>query len=177
MIRRFARPYARAILDVTQTPDRAKALRDELQSFENARAGSPDLAAMFANPGIESGAKLGIAATIAKRLGLSDLAGKVIEVLIANRRINDLGAIVDALSEMIRQETNTVLAVVTAAHPPTDAERDELQHALEGRFGRSVEVRVSVDPSLIGGFVARVGSEVYDASVAGKIEQFRSSLI
>lgn len=176
MIRRFARPYARAILDVTKSPERSLALRDELQKFEAARAASGDLAAMYANPGIEIDAKLKVTSAVAKKLGLTDLAVKVLEVLIRNYRINQLAGIIDGLSEMVRQETGTILADVRSAHEPTQAELQQLQGTLERKFGRKVEVKVSVDPELIGGFVAKVGSAVYDASVAGKIHKFRESL-
>ena len=176
MIRRFARPYARAIMDVVQSPDRATALVDELRRFEQARAGAAELHDLYANPGIDLAAKTNITRTIAQKLGLSDMAVKVLEVLIRNHRINELAAINEALLALIRQETGTVAAEVRAAQQPTPAEIEELRRTLEKKVGRKVEVEVSVDPALLGGFVAKVGSEVYDASVAGKINKFRESL-
>ena len=47
---------------------------------------------------------------------------------------------------------------------------------LEKKVGAKVDIDITVDPELIGGFVAKIGSEVYDASVSGKIEKFRESL-
>ena len=176
MIRRFARPYARAIMDVVQSADRAAALLDELRRFEQARKSAPELHEVFANPGIDAGTKTNVARTIAQRLGLSDMAVKVLDVLIRNHRINDLGAITEALAELVRQETGTVAAEVRAAQKPTPAELEDLKRTLEKKTGRKVEVEVSVDPSLLGGFVAKIGSEVYDASVAGKINKFSESL-
>ncbi len=113
---------------------------------------------------------------IAGKLGVSDLAVKVLEVLIRNHRINDLGGIVEALASYIREATNTVAADVRTAHALSDAERAELQSTLERKFGRKVELGLTIDPALLGGFVAKVGSEIYDASVVGKIERFRESL-
>ena len=176
MIRRFARPYARAVMDVVQSPDRAAALLEELRRFEQARKGAPELHEVFANPGIDTGSKTNVARTIAQRLGFSDMAVKVIDLLIRNHRINDLGAINEALAELIRTATGTVAAEVRAAQQPTPAELEDLKRTLEKKTGRKVEVEVSVDPSLLGGFVAKIGSEVYDASVAGKINKFRESL-
>ena len=99
-----------------------------------------------------------------------------LEVLIRNHRINDLGGIVEALASYIREATNTVAADVRTAHVLSDAERAELQSTLERKFGRKVELGLTTDPALLGGFVAKVGSEIYDASVVGKIERFRESL-
>ena len=176
MIRRFARPYARAIMDIVKSPDAASKLRDELAAFERVRRSARDLQDLYANPGFEPEAKINVSAEIARRLGLSDLAVKVIGLLIRNHRINDLAVIVAALSAMIRTATNTVAAEVRAAHQPTPAEIESLRKTLESKFGQKVEIDVTVDPTLLGGFVARVGSEIYDASVVGKIEKFRASL-
>ena len=176
MIRRFARPYARAIMDVVQSPDRAAALLEELRRFEEARKGSAELHDLYANPAIEAGIKSNVTHTIAGKLGLSDMAVKVLDVLIRNHRINDLAGINEALVNLIRQATGTVAAEVRAAQQPSPAEIEELTRTLEKKVGGKVEVAVSVDPALLGGFVARIGSEVYDASVAGKINKFRESL-
>ena len=176
MIRRFARPYARAIMDVVKTPDAAAALLDELKRFEQARKGSAELQALYANPATDAASKLGVTRTIGKRLGLSDMGVRVLEVLIRNYRINDLEAINAALAAMVRQATGTVAAEVRTAQQPTPSELDELRRTLEKKVGRKVEVDVTVDPALLGGFVAKIGSEVYDASVAGKINKFRESL-
>lgn len=176
MIRRFARPYARAIMDIVQSPEAASKLRDELAAFEKVRQSAGDLQELYANPGFEPEAKIQVSAEIARRLGLSDLAVKVVSLLIRNHRINDLGAIVAALSAMIRMATNTVAAEVRTASQPSPAEIESLRETLETKFGRKVEMDVTVDPTLLGGFVARVGSEIYDASVVGKIEKFRASL-
>lgn len=176
MIRRFARPYARAIMDVAQTPEKAIALRDELTAFEQVRKSSADLQAMYANPGIEFDAKNKVTAAIAKRLEMSDLAVRLLDVLIRNRRINDLSNIVAGLATMIREATGTVAAEVRSASALSSKEEAELRAMLERKAGAKVDVDITVDPSLIGGFVAKIGSEVFDASVSGKIEKFRESL-
>lgn len=177
MIRRFARPYARAIMDIAKTPQVAAAVRDELARFEQVRAAAKDLQEVYANPGIAADAKRKITRTITQKLSMGELSSRVLEILIQNHRINDLGSIVEGLAEMIRQATGTLAADVRAAHPLSDEERASLARTLEAKFGRKVEVTVTTDPALLGGFIAKVGSEVYDASVSGKINRFRESLI
>lgn len=176
MIRRFARPYAKALFEVSASPEKANALRAELQRFEKVRESAPDLQDLYANPGIEFSAKSAVTHTIAGKLGLSDLAGKVLDLLTQNHRINDLSAIVEGLAEMVRQATGTLAAEVRSAKELSNQELAELRQTLEKRFGRRVEVTVKTDPALLGGFVAKIGSEVYDASVSGKIQKFRTSL-
>lgn len=176
MIRRFARPYAKALMEVTNSAEKANALRAELERFEQVRMSSTELQELYANPGFDFAAKSGVTQTIARKLGLSDLAGKVLDLLIQNHRMNDLRAIVDGLAEMVRRATGTLAAEVRAAQPLSNQDLAELRRTLETKFGRRVDVTVTTDLSLLGGFVAKVGSEVYDASVAGKIHKFRESL-
>ena len=176
MIRRFARPYARAIMDVIQSPEKANDLRAELATFEVARKTARDLHELYANPGIENDVKLQVTAQIAKRLGLSEMAVKLLDILIRNHRINDLGPIVEALASYINEALNVAVAEVRVAHRLDDGEIAELRKTLEKKAGRGVELQLTTDPTLLGGFVARIGSEIWDASVAGKIEKFRASL-
>jgi F-type H+-transporting ATPase subunit delta len=176
LIRRFARPYAKAIMEVTQSPEKANAIRHELERFEAVRKSSREMHELYANPEIEHDAKMKVTTAIAKRLGLSDMAIRVLSVVIANRRMNELEPIVEALAEMVREATNTVAAEVRSASKLTADEESRLRQTLEKKAGRKVEMTVTTDPTLIGGFVARIGSEVYDASVLGKIDKFRESL-
>lgn len=176
MIRRFARPYGRAILDVAQSPQRANTIRAELDKFSQALRESQELQDVYANPAIENEAKFKVTHAIASRLGLSDLTGKVLEVLIRNHRINQLDAVVEALAQMVNDALNVAIVEVRSAHKLTEQELAQLRKTLEQKAGRRVEVRVETDPSLIGGFVAKIGSEVLDASVVGKINRFRESL-
>jgi len=177
VIRRFARPYARAIMDVVQSPEKANALRFELARFDDVRKSSTDLQELYANPGIEHDQKLKITQTVAKRLGLSDMAVKILDVMTRNQRMNDLDAIVDALATMVREALNTVAVEVRSAHRLNEQEQAELRRTLEKKVGRKVELSITIDEELIGGFVARIGSEVFDTSIVGKIDRFRESLI
>ena len=176
MIRRFARPYARAIMDITGSPATANDLRRELEQFDAQRRKSTDLQELYANPGIESDVKLKITQQIASRTGLSELAVKVLDVLTRNHRINDLGAINDALAAYVNEALQIAVADVRTAHELNDDEQNQLRQTLEKKLGKKVELRLATDPTLLGGFVAQVGSEIWDASVAGKINKFRASL-
>jgi F-type H+-transporting ATPase subunit delta len=163
-------------MDVAGSPEKAAALRDELTQFERVRKSSRDLQEMYANPGIDHGSKNKVTAAIAGKLELSDFALRLLDVLIQNRRINDLSDIVAGLATMIREATGTVAAEVRSAGELSSKEEAESRAMLERKVGAKVDLDVTVDPRLIGGFVAKIGSEVYDASVSGKIEKFRESL-
>ena len=176
MIRRFARPYAKAVIQLAGSPEKAKLVADELAYFERARSGSPELMGLFANPGVDYATKSRVVAGIGAKVGLSDLAGRFLDVLVKNYRINDLGQILESLHEMINIRLGIATAKVRTAQPLGEVEKTKLIQALAQRVGKQIELEVTTDPSLLGGFVASVGSEVFDASVTGHIEKFRHSL-
>lgn len=176
MIRRFARPYARAMMDLAGTPQQADALEKELRKFEAARSASAELANLIENPGVDAEGKLRVVRELARRIGVSDLGGRLLEVLLRHHRLNSLGAVLDAWRELINQALDVTVAEVRAAHALDDGERRSLQSALESRFGRKIDLRLATDPALLGGFVATVESEVWDASVRGRLAKFRESL-
>jgi F-type H+-transporting ATPase subunit delta len=163
-------------MDVVGSAEKASALRTELTRFDEVRKSSTELQELYKNPGIEYAQKSKITQTIAQRLGLSEMAVKILDVLTRNHRMNGLTPVIEALAEMIRTATDTVAADVRSAKPLNDQEQAELRRTLEKKAGRKVELTIKTDPELIGGLVAKIGSEVFDASVTGKIERFRESL-
>jgi len=176
MIRRFARPYARALMDTADTPAKANELRGELERFASALRGASDLRELYANPAIDQQTKLGVTEQLARKMKASELAAKVLEVLVRNNRINDIDAILEALAAYVNKELGVAVAEVRSAK---SLNADEIQHladTLSKRVGKKVELDIRTDPKLLGGFVVKIGSEIWDASVAGKINKFRESL-
>ena len=176
VIRKFARPYARAIIDAAGSPQKANELRGELMRFENALTTSAELRDFYANPGIEESAKLAVTSQLAVKMKLGDLARKTLEVLVRFHRINDLSAILAALVSYVNQALGVAVAEVRSAKSLTPDEIQQLAETLSKKTGKKVELDIKTDPNLLGGFVARIGSEIWDASVAGKINKFRESL-
>ncbi|MBV8517781.1 MAG: ATP synthase F1 subunit delta [Acidobacteria bacterium] len=176
MIRRFARPYARAIVDAAGSAAKANEVRGELMRFAKALETSSDLREFYANPGIELDAKLAVTKQLASKMKLSDLAAKSLEVFVRFHRINGVGAIVAALAEYVNRDLGIAVAEVRSAKSLSPEELEQLADTLSKRTGKRVELDVKTDPSLLGGFVAQIGSEIWDASVAGKINKFRETL-
>ncbi len=176
MIRRFARPYARAIMDAAGSPENANAIRGELMTFANALRGSEDLRALYANPGIDEASKLEITRQLAGKMKASELGARTLEVLVRHHRINDIDAINDALGAYVNAALGVAVAKVRSAKALNPDEIRDLADTLSKRVGKSVELDIKTDPTLLGGFVVQIGSEIWDASVAGKINKFRESL-
>lgn len=175
MIRRFARPYARAIMDAAGSPAKANELRGELLRFAAALRSSHELRDLYANP-VDEATKLKITSQLAKRMQASDLAARTLEVLVKHNRINDIDAILDALKAYVNAALGIAVATVRSAKPLGADEIQQLADTLSTKVGKKVELDIKTDPKLLGGFVVQIGSEIWDASVAGKINKFRESL-
>jgi F-type H+-transporting ATPase subunit delta len=91
-------------------------------------------------------------------------------VLIDRRRVGSLAEIAEAFEVLLDERLGTVRANVTSALGLSDSQKARLQEELSGLTGSPVRLRFAVDPGLIGGIVARIGSTVYDGSVEGQLE-------
>lgn len=176
MIRRFARPYAQALLKVAGGTDEAVAVRDQLRGLRDAMVAVPALAKMAANPAIPMAEKHRVLDRVGERLGLGDLAFRFVFLLLSNYRLQHLPAVVETLEAELNRRLGVATAEVTTAQPLDEAERSTLAAALGKILDRRVEMKLAVDPALIAGFRARVGSTLYDASLQGQLDRLASRL-
>lgn len=176
MIRRFARPYAQALIKAAGTLDAAQALRDELRSFRDAMAAVPGIAKMATNPAVPMERKSAIVGEIASHLGVQGLAERFLLLLLDNYRLQHLPTVLDALETELNRRLGVATAEVTTAQPVEDGETERLREVLVKMLDRKVELKLSVDPDLIAGFRARVGSILYDASLRGQLDRLADRL-
>ncbi|HET8945902.1 MAG TPA: ATP synthase F1 subunit delta [Candidatus Polarisedimenticolia bacterium] len=170
--------YARALAEIAGEND-AKALEALTVEIEllAATAGSdPALLRFFDSPSANAADKTAAAASLAKQAGLSDLAARFFKVLVENRRVGALKGIAAALEERRDRAANIVPAEATFATEPGPAEEKAIQQALEKMTGSRVRLSVKVDPDLLGGAVARVGSRIYDGSLRTRLQSLHRLL-
>jgi F-type H+-transporting ATPase subunit delta len=176
MIRRFARPYARALMAAAGSPAAASAVRGELLLLNAAVRTSEELRSLYANPAIDTETKLNVTRQLTRKGKISELAANFAEALVRNHRINDISAILEAVAEYVNAALGVAVAEVRSAKTLTPDEMQELAATLGKKAGKKVQLDVRTDPKLLGGIVVKIGSEIWDASVAGKLNKFRESL-
>ena len=176
MITRVARPYARALIDTCASTEQAQQVSSQLAAFVEAMQKVPALASMAANPGIPLDAKQKAVADVGASIGIGSEAKRFLALLVQNYRLPHLPEIVDGLNELVKQRLGVVTAVVDSAAEMDERQRGELKQLLEQELGKTVELQVAIDPSLLGGFVAQIGSRRYDVSLSGQLDRMSEQL-
>ncbi len=169
-----ARRYARALFEIAETDQDFDGWLRDLRSIQTVLE-DPTVSAFLENPAIATEQKLRL---IDHALG--DIGTKprnFVYVLVENGRTGLIGDVVAAFSELLDRRRGLVHARVTTAVHLNEEETDYLTRRLEELTGRRVVLSTSVDPSILGGFVARIGDQLIDASVRGRLNALRESLM
>lgn len=172
-----ARRYARALHALASEARRAEAVADELATFQELLATDQALRDALLRPWVKAATKRAIVLEIANRLGLSPLTRNFLALVAQRRRLDVLGEILAAYRARVDEAAGRIRARVRSAAPLPDAERAALRERLGRRLGKTVLLDTEVDPSLLGGFVAEVGSRVLDMSVAGQLAALRERIL
>ena len=104
------------------------------------------------------------------------LTASVVSFVVSTGRARDLPAIIEKLVERSAAEREHALAEVRSAIPLSDEQKERLAKALSDAVGRQVEVKVIVDPEVLGGLVARVGDIVIDGTVRHRLDQLKEAM-
>lgn len=175
--RRSAERYARALFEVAlieADPDR---VGRELASVADLARSHGELARAFTHPAIPPQAKRRLVGAIAERLGLAPVLRKLLLLMADRDRLGLLAELEEAYRDRLRQHHRIVRAHVTTAVPLPADRAEALARSLEEATGRTVELTTHVDPGILGGVVARLGSLVFDGSVARQLERLREALV
>jgi F-type H+-transporting ATPase subunit delta len=175
-MRSSAARYARALLDVAikeSDPERAE---QELAAFVDLVQQHPDLQRALANPVVSAADKRAVVQQILDRQQPTSPAGKLVLLLASRGRLALLSDLLEVYRERLREHRNVVQAEVTTAVALTPEREAQLQQRLAAATGRVVTMTTKVDASIIGGVVTRIGSTVYDGSVATQLAKVKDRL-
>jgi len=174
-----AHRYANALADVVtaqNSPVRPEIALAELQAFDAMLRGSPELQNALVTPAVPSGRKKAVVDRLAAALQLSRTSRNLLFVLIDHRRIALVSAIVQTLEVVLDERLGFARAEVASPRELTAEQRTALNGRLEQLTGKRIRMRFSLDESLIGGVVTRIGSTVYDGSVRGELAALQRRL-
>ena len=174
-----ARRYAKALADVVTAPGStldAAGVLSQLRAIQSVIDSSADLRNAFASPAVSPSRKRAVIARIVDPMGVVKQVRNFLFVIVDHRRVLEFASIVDAFEHLIDHRLGFARADVSSARELGEAQRAALEIQLSRLAGRSVKLRFQVDPALVGGVVAKVGSTVYDGSVRGQLDGLRTKL-
>ncbi len=173
--RASASRYARALFDVADPAGRL-GIDEELAAVSTLFAEQTELQAVFASPSVPLAVKRSIVRAVVQRAAVSDPVSKLLTLLAERDRLGLLADIAAVFHERVLTEQNVLLAEVTTASPLSTDEEKTLQARLSAATSKQVTITSRVDPAIIGGVVARIGSTVYDGSLANQLARIRERL-
>jgi F-type H+-transporting ATPase subunit delta len=169
-------PYAEAFLQVAESRKEVDQVVDQAKAVLNLWNQSVELREAMASPVLEVDAKkAALEKLFADQLTPSFL--NLLKLLADRQRIGILNAVLERMLELYRDQRNIALASVTSATALDEQQQAELSKKVQAVAGTDkLEINLSVDPNLIGGFVVKVGSKVIDASLAGQVRRLGLAL-
>ncbi|CAB4715748.1 MAG: ATP synthase F1 subunit delta [Actinobacteria bacterium] len=167
--------YARALFEIARAEGTLDTVEDELYRFARALEGSEALRNSLTDEQIPASRRQSIVEDLVGG-SASPTTVQLVSMVVGSGRGRDLPAIVDSLVARASSAKNLELAEVRTAVPLTGEQESRLAAALAAATGKSVNLKVVVDPSVIGGVVATIGDTVIDGSVRSRIEQLKSRL-
>jgi F-type H+-transporting ATPase subunit delta len=168
---------ARALLEVAareSDPDRVGA---ELDLVADAMRTQPEVQGLLLNPGVTAARKVQALQVIASSLGLTPLVSRLLTVFAERECLGVVPDLAGAYRTRLLERRNIVSAEITTAVPLSEETADSVGRALGQASGKQVLVSTRVDPAIIGGVVARIGSTVYDGSVTTQLARMRQKLV
>jgi F-type H+-transporting ATPase subunit delta len=167
--------YAEAFLEIARAERRGGAIEDDLFRFARALDANDELRAALTDRTLPAERRVAIVEELMGGVALPVSVGLVTMVVGADRA-GELPAVVDRFLELSAEERKHEVAEVRAAVPLDERLRDRLAKALSEATGKDVEVKVVVDPNVLGGVVARIGDTVIDGSVRHRLDQLKERL-
>jgi F-type H+-transporting ATPase subunit delta len=174
-VSRFARPYAQAFLETVPPGYDVEAFLEAAGTIQRAIAQDPRLKHFLTAPSIPVDAKRRVLNDLAARAGVDEVGRRLLGLVLEKRRIVALAEIFSTIRAVHDRISGILEAQVTVAAPLEEAERARIEEALARQTNRRVRMKVEVDPKILAGFVAKVGSEVFDASAVRAIERFHKT--
>lgn len=175
--RASASRYARALLDVAVKEADPEQVGRDLAAFAALVDQHADLREALTNPVVPAPSKQRVVTELIAKIGLKAPVSKLLVLLAGRDRLVLLPDLVQVYNERVEELKGIVRAEVTSATEITPEQAAQLQQRLSKATGRTVTLTTKTDPALIAGVVARIGSTVYDGSVATQLDKMREKLI
>jgi len=170
--------YASALVDVVTGPRGMEAAQatQQLRAFAAVLAASAELRNALTSPAVSAARKQAVVGRLAEKLGVAKMARNFLLVLSDHRRIAALPQMIDCFEILLDERLGFVRADLRSARELDERQKTALAGELSRLTGKQVRPHFTLEPELIGGVIARIGSKVYDGSVRGQLDSLARRL-
>ncbi len=168
--------YAAALFELADEAGSLDAAEGHLDALSAALAESADLRALVSSP-IYSREEQGAAmAAVCRAMEIGAPTANLIGLMAAKRRLSSLPHVIRAFRAQLAKRRGVVSAQVRAAAPLSDAQREELERVLRAAAGADIALDITVDETLIGGLVVKLGSKMIDTSIRSRLSRLQTAM-
>ncbi|WP_298136118.1 ATP synthase F1 subunit delta [Flavobacterium sp.] len=168
---RAAIRYAKAILDIAQSSGKAESVNNDMKSIVNAIGDSPELKEFLASPVIKMDVKKSATSEIFSNV--QNETNSLFQLLFENKRFEILESIAKEYKRLFDESNGIEVAKVTTAIAITPELESKVLAKIAEFSNKKITIENTIDPSIIGGFILRVGDQQYNASVANKLGELK----
>ncbi len=168
--------YATALFSLARDEKQIESVSDSLESLSQALAESADLKRLVSSPLVTRAEAGRVVAALVPTLQLDPLTAKFVGVLAHNGRLRELPKVIAAIRRLAAAHRGETTAQVTSAHALDDDQVAALRAQLKARAGRDVAIERIVDPSILGGIIVRLGSQMIDASIRTRLNTLAQAM-
>jgi F-type H+-transporting ATPase subunit delta len=161
--------YATALFELARDERQLDTVGASLLTVRDGLRDSPELRELTTSPLVGRDEALGAVRAAATAMRVDPITANFLGVLAQNRRLGQLGNVIRFFGLLAAQHRGETTAEVTSAHPLDDDQVAALKANLKSRLGRDVAVDLTVDPTILGGLVVKVGSQMIDGSIRTKL--------
>jgi F-type H+-transporting ATPase subunit delta len=168
--------YATALFELALEARAVDAVRADLDRFSSLLDESSDLMRLVRSPVFTAEEKVRALRAVLDRIGLSMLAKHFLLTVAHNRRLFAVRDMIRDFRELVARHKGEVTAEVTLAQPPRAEHLAAIKEALAAVTRKNVQVNVTVDPTLIGGLIVKLGSRMVDTSLRTKLQMIKHAM-
>lgn len=172
----IAARYATALFELAKDANALKALEADTDALDAALSISPELVGVISSPLLGRDDQARAMAAVVAKMGLGPLFANTVALMAQKRRLFVLPQMLADLRARIAEEKGEVTAEVTAAAPLSAAQAKTLAATLKAKAGKTVKLKTTVDESLIGGLVVKLGSTMIDTSVKARLAALQNAM-
>jgi F-type H+-transporting ATPase subunit delta len=168
--------YATALFELARDEKSVDSVKADLDNFEALIAESADLARLVRSPVFTADAQVKALSAVLDRAGIGGTTAKFLKVLTANRRLFTVRDVIRGFLTLVARFKGEATAEVTVAEQLSEKNLEALKGALKTVTGKDVDLKVKVDPAIIGGLVVKLGSRMIDSSLRTKLNSIKHAM-